>query len=69
MTSERNDEAVAQNPAPMELRQLALLELKKRRLLGKLAEVENQHRQLSREVKLKGIRIPRLTQPGPASNK
>jgi hypothetical protein len=34
----------------MELRNLALLELKRRRLLSELAEIANQHRRLSREI-------------------
>jgi hypothetical protein len=51
----------AQNPAPMELRLLARLELKKRGLQRELAEVESQRRQLSREIELKGIPIPWLT--------
>jgi hypothetical protein len=45
----------------MELRRLALLEVKKRRHLGELTEVENEHQQLSREIQLKGIPIPWLT--------
>jgi hypothetical protein len=46
----RNKEPNAQSPAPVELRVLARLELKKRLLLEELAEVESHHRQLSREI-------------------
>jgi hypothetical protein len=56
----RNKEPNAQSPAPVELRVLARLELKKRLLLAELAEVESHHRQLSREIELKGIPIPWL---------
>ena len=56
-----NHEPVVQNQAPIELRVLACLELKSRRLRRELAEVESQHRQLSREIELKGIPIPWLT--------
>jgi hypothetical protein len=45
---------------PIELRVLARLEVKKRQLLAELAEVESQHRQLSREIELKEIPIPWL---------
>ena len=47
--------------APVELRVLARLELKKRRLLRELAEVIGQYDQLSREIELKGIPIPWLS--------
>jgi hypothetical protein len=53
-----NEEPIAQNQAPMELRNLALLELKRRQLLRELVEVLGQYRQLSREIELKGIQIP-----------
>ena len=55
-----NHEPVVQNQAPIELRVLARLELKSRRLRRKLAEVESHYRQLSREIELKGITIPCL---------
>jgi hypothetical protein len=42
----------------MELRELARLELKRRKILAELTEVECQRRQLSREIELKGIPIP-----------
>ena len=54
----RNEESVAQITAPIELRVLARLELKKRQLLRELVEVLGQHQQLSREIELKGIPIP-----------
>jgi hypothetical protein len=46
----------------MELRNLALLELKRRQLLSELAEVDVQYEQLSREIDLKRIPIPWMTQ-------
>jgi hypothetical protein len=52
----------------MELRELAHIELKRRRLLTELAEVERHHRQLSQEIEVKRIPIPWLTQHGPASD-
>ena len=61
ITSRGNREPSAQHPAPMELRVLAGLELKKRQLMSELAEVLQQYQQLSREIKLKGIPIPWLT--------
>jgi hypothetical protein len=64
LPNKRNEEPIAQNQAPMELRNLALLELKRRRLLSELAEIESQHRQLSREIELKGIPIPWLNHLG-----
>jgi hypothetical protein len=60
-SSKRNEEPVAQSQAPMELRRLALLELKKRRLLRELVEVDRSRRQLSREIELKRMPIPWLT--------
>ena len=60
LPKQRTEEAVDQNQAPMELRVLARLELKKRQLLGELAEVESQYRQLSTEIELRGIAIPWL---------
>jgi hypothetical protein len=56
-----NHEPVVQNKAPIELRVLARLEVKKRKLLAELAEVESHYRQFSREIELKGIPIPWLT--------
>ena len=56
----RNMEVATESRAPMDLRDLAGLELKRRRLLRELAEVESHYRQLSREIELKGIRIPWL---------
>ena len=56
-----NHEPVVQNQAPIELRILARLEVKKRQLLKELAEVECQHRHFLREIELKGIPIPWLT--------
>lgn len=47
-------------PAPRELSDLAAIELRRRRLLSELADVEREHRQLSREIELKGIPIPWL---------
>jgi hypothetical protein len=64
LPNKRNEEPIAQNQAPMELRNLALLELKRRRLLSELAEIANQHRQLSREIEFKGIPIPWLNHLG-----
>ncbi len=58
LLKKRNHEPVVQNQAPIELRVLVRLELKKRQLLKDLAEVENQHRHFSREIDLKGIPIP-----------
>jgi hypothetical protein len=46
--SENNEGRVATNRAPIELRVLARLELKKHRLLEELAEVESLHRQFSK---------------------
>ena len=60
LPNKRNEEPIAQNQAPMELRSLALLELKRRRLQKELSEVESQHRKLSREIELKRIPIPWL---------
>jgi hypothetical protein len=60
LPSKRNEEPVSRSQAAMELRDLARLELKRRRLLRDLAEVERQQRQLSREIELKGIPIPWL---------
>jgi hypothetical protein len=54
-----------QGQAPMELRDLARLELKRRQLRQQLAEVESRHQQLSREIELKGIPLSWLTQHGP----
>ena len=51
----------ASNPAPKELRELVGLELRKRELLQELAIVEYQHWQLAREIELKGIEVPWLT--------
>jgi hypothetical protein len=45
----------------MERRELAQIELKRRRLLRELAEVERHHRQLSQEIEVKRIPIPWLT--------
>jgi hypothetical protein len=64
LPSKRNEEPIAQNQAPMELRNLALLELKRRRLRKELTEVESQHRKLSREIELKRIPIPWLNHLG-----
>jgi hypothetical protein len=50
-----------QERAPVELRLLARLELKKRRILSELAEVHGQYEQLAREIELKGIPIPWLS--------
>jgi hypothetical protein len=46
------------NPAPIELRRLARLELKKRHLLRELEEVLEQHQELSQEIESKRIPIP-----------
>ena len=59
--TKRNDESVKTNQAPVELRVLVDLEVKKRQLLKELAEVESQRRHFSREIELKGIPIPWLT--------
>ena len=48
-------EPTAQSPAPIELRMLAHLELKKRQLLRELAEVLGRQQQLSREIESKRI--------------
>ena len=58
-----NHETVVRSQAPIALRVLARLELKKHRLVEELAEVESQRRQLSREIELKEIPIPWLTRP------
>jgi hypothetical protein len=55
-----NHEPIVQSQAPIELRVLARLEFKKRKLLAELAEVEDQRLQLSREIELKEIPIPWL---------
>jgi len=60
LTNKRSHEPISQDQAPVELRDLALLELKRRRLLKDLADVESQRRQLLREIKLTGIPIPWL---------
>jgi hypothetical protein len=62
--NEHHEGRVATNRAPIELRVLARLEFKKRRLLEELAEVESLHRQFSREIALKGIPIPWLNHLG-----
>ncbi len=49
------------NPAPKELRDLAGLALRKRELLRELEIVEHKCRQLEREIELKGIEVPWLT--------
>ena len=54
----RNEQQAGPSQASTELMDLAGLELKKRRLLRELAEIEAQRRQLSREIELKGIPIP-----------
>ena len=56
-----NREPVVQSQAPIELRVLARLAVKKRKLLKELAEVECQYRHFLREIELKGIPIPWLT--------
>lgn len=48
------------NRAPVELAQLAVLELKRRHLRRELANVECQFQQLQLEIQLKGIQVPRL---------
>jgi hypothetical protein len=58
---QRNEELGTLNQAPIELRDLARLELKRRRLVRELAEISRQHRQVSREIEFKGIAIPWLT--------
>jgi hypothetical protein len=50
----------AQNPAPVELRMLARLELKKRQLLHELAEVLEQYQELTQEIESKKIPVPWL---------
>lgn len=50
----------AQNPAPIELRLLAGLEVKRHQLLHELAEVMEQHRELTREIESKRIPVPWL---------
>jgi len=50
LTNKRSHEPISQDQAPVELRDLALLELKRRRLLKDLADVESQRRQLLREI-------------------
>ena len=55
-------------PAPMELRVLAHLELKRHQLRTELAEIEGQYAQFSREIELKGIPIPWLY-PAPKPNR
>jgi len=59
--SKPHQEPVSTSQAPMELRELAQIELKRRLLLTELAEVERHRRQLSLEIELKGIPIPWLT--------
>jgi hypothetical protein len=59
--TKRNEEPAAASQTPTELRDLAGLELKKRRLLRELAEIASQQRQLLREIELKGTSIPWLT--------
>jgi len=61
LPTKRNEESVKTNQARIELRVLTRLELKKRQLLKELAEVESQHRYVSREIELKGIPIPWFT--------
>lgn len=53
--SKEND---VSQPAPQELRDLAGLELRRRRLRRELLNVECQYRQLQLEIELKGIQIP-----------
>ncbi len=64
LPNKRNEEPIAQNQAPTELRNLALLELMRRRLQKELTKVESQHRRLSREIELKRIPIPWLDHMG-----
>jgi hypothetical protein len=54
----RQTEEPAVQQAPMELRNLALLELKRRHLVTELAEVEREYLELLREIELKGISTP-----------
>lgn len=61
LPSKRKECTAAANLPPRELRDLARLELKRRRLLRDVAEVLDQERQLSREIELRGIPIPWLT--------
>jgi hypothetical protein len=62
LPTKRNEKPASTYEAPMELRNLALLELKRRQLLSELAEVDVQYEQLSREIDLKRIPIPWMTQ-------
>lgn len=64
----RNAAKVIPGPTPMELRVLAHLELKRRRLRTELAEIEDQYAQFSREIGLKGIPIPWLD-PAPTTRR
>jgi hypothetical protein len=50
----------ARNAAPIELRLLARLELKKRQLLHELAEVLEQYQELTQEIESKKIPVPWL---------
>ncbi len=50
----------AQNPAPIELRLLARLDLKRRQLLHELAGVMEQYQELTREIESKKIPVPWL---------
>ncbi len=59
--SKPHKEPVSISQAPMELRELAHIELKRRRLLRELAEVERHRRQLSQGIEVKRIPIPWLT--------
>jgi hypothetical protein len=59
-TDQRDQANGALMRAPKELRDLAAIELTRRRLLSELADVRRQHRQLSRQIELKAIPIPRL---------
>jgi hypothetical protein len=61
LPTECKEREAVPSPAPMELKVLARLELKKRQLLEELAEVESHYQQLKREIELKRMPIPWLT--------
>jgi len=58
MPNDSKENPVLQLRTPIEWRKAALLELRRRRLIGELAEIVCQYQQLSREIELKGIPRP-----------
>ena len=60
LTNEARETNDPSNHGPLELVQLAVLELRRRHLRRELANVECQFQQLQLEIQLKGIQAPWL---------